>query len=111
MGNNLQNHIDRSFSDFTTGDPLANEGKGLYVNEVRQIPITDTSAQVYEPPSTFRGSTFSSNPASFALRVRVLYIKWTGEKWTIISSIQSSNSKSSKNALFHGMLPKMLAQK
>ena len=85
MGKNLQNHVDRAFSDFTTGDPLANEGKGLYVNEVRQIPITDTSAQVYEPPSTFRGSTFSSNPASFALRVRVLYIKWTGEKWTIIS--------------------------
>ena len=34
-----------------------------------------------------------------------------GEKMRILSALQSLNSKSSKNALFHGMVPKMLAQK
>ena len=95
MANTVQNGINGGV-DFDIGNPIENQSPGTYVNEVRKIKILDHNVTINNPIENLGGSfgvkSFSPQP-NFVMPIRMQAIKWTGEKWVIISEDEYNRLK------------------
>ena len=107
MANTVQNGINGGV-DFDIGNPIEKQSPGTYVNEVRKIKILDHNVTINNPIENLGGSfgvkSFSLND-NFVMPIRMQAIKWTGEKWVIISEDEYNRLKANKSQYKNDAVP------
>ena len=107
MANTVQNGINGGV-DFEVGSPLEKQSPGTYINEVRKIKILDINVTNIQPienlGNSYGNKSWFPKTTDFA-PYSMKAIKWTGEKWVIISEDEYNRLKANKSQYKNDAVP------
>ena len=107
MANTVQNGINGGV-DFEVGSPLEKQSPGTYINEVRKIKILDINVTNIQPienlGNAYGNKSYFPKTTDFA-PYSMRAIKWTGEKWVIISEDEYNRLKANASQYKNDAVP------